>query len=175
MRLFSEEHRTGTLEMMFTAPVEEPVVVLSKFLGTLIFYMLVWVPWGLYLVSLRYYGGTEFDYIPVIGFAVILLFSGASFLSMGLFFSSLTRNQMTAAVMTFVVMLGLVLIFFFKGVGLISPTGALSVWLTRFSFVDTWMLVLKGKLVPRDVVLYLSETAWFLFMTVKVLESRKWR
>jgi ABC-type transport system involved in multi-copper enzyme maturation permease subunit len=173
MRLFSEEHRTGTLEMTFTAPVEETVVVLSKFLAVLIFFMAAWVPWGLYLVSLRGYGKTAFDYMPVIGFAVMLLFSGASFLSMGLFFSSLTRNQLAAAVMTFVVMLALVLVFFAKR--FFSSTGAMNAVLTHISFVDTWFTVLKGKLVPRDLVLYLSATVFWLFLAVKVLESRKWR
>ena len=62
MRLFSEEHRTGTLEMMLTAPVEETVVVLSKFLAALILFLIVWLPWGLYLVSLRCVGGSAFDY-----------------------------------------------------------------------------------------------------------------
>src|SRR5262249_27383118 len=53
MKLFSEEHRTGTLEVVFTAPVSETAVVLSKFLAVFVFFMLAWLPWGLFLISLR--------------------------------------------------------------------------------------------------------------------------
>ena len=175
MRMFSEEHRTGTLEMMFTAPVQETVVVLSKFFAVLTFYMIVWLPWGLYLVSLRVEGGTPFDVMPLIGFAVVLLFTGASFLSMGLFFSSITKNQLVAAVATFVLMLTLVLAFFAQRLRIFPPNGAMRAVLAHISFVDTWMVVLEGKLVPRDVVYYLSATIFWLFATVKVLESRRWR
>src|SRR5256885_1271092 len=56
MRLLSEEQRTGTLEVLFTAPVGETVVVVSKFLASWIFFLLAWVPWGLFLVALRVEG-----------------------------------------------------------------------------------------------------------------------
>ena len=127
MRLFSEEHRTGTLEMMLTAPVEEAVVVLSKFLAALVLFLAVWVPWGLYLVALRVEGGTAFDYRPVVGFAVALLFSGAAFVSMGLFFSSLTKNQLAAAVFTFVFMFALFLISVWRSSDTAPGSGLLSV------------------------------------------------
>jgi ABC-type transport system involved in multi-copper enzyme maturation permease subunit len=173
MRLFSEEHRTGTLEMMLTAPVEETVVVLSKFLAALILFLAVWVPWGLYLVSLRVEGGAAFDYRPVVGFAVALLFSGAAFVSMGVFFSSLTKNQLAAAVFTFVFMFALFLIYFVKE--FLPEESALQPILSHASFVELWDNALRGKLAPRDLVLYLSATIFWLFLTVKVLDSRRWR
>jgi ABC-type transport system involved in multi-copper enzyme maturation permease subunit len=181
MRLFSEEKRTGTLEMMFTAPVDEAVVVVSKFLGALIYFMLVWAPWGLYLVGLRVYGGEAFDYRPLVGFAVALLVSGAAFLSMGLFFSSVTRNQLTAAVFTFsgmIVALLLYVIQFFLPART-ETTGAslnlLRTVLAHISFVDLWETAIKGKMAPRDLLIFLSIAVFWLFLTVKVLESRKWR
>jgi ABC-type transport system involved in multi-copper enzyme maturation permease subunit len=176
MRLFSEEHRTGTLEMMLTAPVEETVVVLSKFLAALILFLAVWVPWGLYLISLRVEGGAEFDYRPVIGFAVALLFNGAAFISMGVFFSSLTKNQLAAAVFTFICMFALFAIYFVVRIrGLLAEDSVLRPILRHASFVDLWFNALKGRLALRDLVLYLSATVFWLFLTVKVLESRKWR
>jgi ABC-type transport system involved in multi-copper enzyme maturation permease subunit len=173
MRVFSEEKRTGTLEMMFTAPVDETVVVLSKFLALLIYFMGVWAPWGLYLVGLRVYGGEAFDYRPLVGFAIALLFSGASFLSMGVFFSSVTRNQLVAAVFTFVGMFVLLLIFF--GQRFLPATHWLRTVLQHVSFVDLWINVMSGRMAPRDLVIYLSATVFWLFLTIKVLESRKWR
>src|SRR5437879_3140322 len=107
MRLLSEEQRTGTLEVLFTAPVGETVVVLSKFLASWIFFMLTWVPWGLFLVALRVEGGQPFEYRPLLSFYIAMACSGAAFLAMGLFFSSLTRNQIVSAILTFVGMLSL--------------------------------------------------------------------
>jgi ABC-2 type transport system permease protein len=173
MRLLSEEQRTGTLEMTLTAPVEETVVVVSKFLAALIFFMLVWVPWGLFLVSLKWWGVTEFDYRPLIGFLVALLFSGSAFVSMGVFFSSLTKNQLAAAVLTFVGMFLLTFIFFLKQD--VPETDVKNIVLTHISYVDLWLNVLQGKLASRDLVIWLSAAIFWLFLSVKVLESRKWR
>jgi ABC-type transport system involved in multi-copper enzyme maturation permease subunit len=173
MRLFSEEHRTGTLEMMFTAPVEEWVVVLSKFAAALIFFLVVWLPWGLYLIDLRAEGGTAFDYLPLLGFGVALLFNGAGFVSMGLFFSSLTRNQLIAAVFTFVGMFFLLAVFWVKDLPFVPD--AIQTALEHLSFVDMWFNAIQGKLATRDMIVYGSATVFWLFLSVKVLESRKWR
>ncbi len=174
MRIFSEEKRTGTLEMMFTAPVDEAVVVLSKFFAVLIYFMLVWAPWGLYLVGLRAWGGEPFDYRPLIGFAIALLATGSAFLSMGVFFSGVTRNQLVAAVFTFVGMF--VLLFFFFAQRLLPGSYA---WLRtvfqHLSFVDLWFSVMQGRMASRDLIIYPSLAIFWLFLTVKVLESRKWR
>src|SRR5579871_5691505 len=114
MRLLSEERRSGTLEVLMTAPLGEGAVVLSKFLAALILYMVVWMPWGLYLVALRIQGRQPFDYYPLLSFFFALLATGAGFLSMGLFFSSLTRNQIIAFFLTVVGMLALLMVFFLK-------------------------------------------------------------
>ncbi len=173
MRLFSEEHRTGTLEMMFTAPVGETVVVVAKFLAAMLLFLAVWAPWGLYLVALRWYGGTEFDYRPLIGFGIALLFSGAAFISLGLFYSSVTRNQLAAAVFTFVSMFALFAIYFIPR--FLSKGSSLSPILMHLAFVNLWIQSLRGRLAPRDLMIYLSAAIFFLFVTVKVLDSRKWR
>src|SRR6516225_3379342 len=99
MRLLSEEKRTGTIEVMLTAPLSETTVVVSKFLAAFFFYILLWVPWGLYLIGLRVEGGQPFDYRPILSFFVAVIFTGATFVSMGLFFSSLTQNQVAAAIL----------------------------------------------------------------------------
>jgi ABC-type transport system involved in multi-copper enzyme maturation permease subunit len=173
MRLLSEEHRSGTLEMTFTAPVEEWVVVLSKFTAALVFFLVVWVPWGLYLVDLRAEGGSPFDYGPLLGFGVALLFNGAGFVSMGLFFSSLTRNQLIAAVLTFVGMFFLLAVFWVKDLYFVPD--ALQTALEHLSFVDMWFNAIQGKLATRDIIVYGSAAVFWLFLSVKVLESRKWR
>jgi ABC-type transport system involved in multi-copper enzyme maturation permease subunit len=172
MRLLSEERRTGTLEVLLTAPVDEPAVVLSKFIAAWVFFMALWVPWGLFLVALRWEGGQPFDWRPLLSFFIGLACSGASFLSMGLFFSSLTRNQIASAVLTFMGMMLLVSLFF-----IIRMLPAASDWrtlATHVSFINLWQSTLEGKLVPRDLLFPLSATVFWLFLTVKVLEARKW-
>ena len=175
MRLLSEEKRTGTLEVLLTAPVNETAVVLSKFLASLVFLLLAWVPWGLFLVALRVENGKAFDFRPLLSFGIAMTFMGAGFMSMGLFFSSLTRNQIASAVLAFVGMIlltGLALIKFNMEDS--SPTNPWVTVLAQVSYIELWFRSLEGQLNPRLLVYHLSATVLWLFMTVKVLESRRW-
>jgi ABC-type transport system involved in multi-copper enzyme maturation permease subunit len=173
MRLFSEEERTQTLEVLLTAPVREAPIVLSKFLAVLVVFMVVWVPYGLFLVALRVEGGQAFDYRPIVSFAIALLCCGAGFVAMGLFFSSLTRSQVVAGVFTAA---GMVLLMVLVWVRRNIPQGsAWSSLLSYTSFVELWRTTLEGKLALRDIMFHLSAAVFWLFLTIKVLESRKWR
>lgn len=170
MRLLSEERRTGTLEVLLTAPIGELTVVLSKFFAALIYYLFLWAPWGMFLVALRVEGGKEFDYRPLLSFAIVLTATGAAFVSMGVFFSSLTRNQIVAAVLTFVGMMVLLGFYFIQD--RVSPQ-----WqavLSQIGFVDLWIESLTGKLFVRSIIVQLSMTVFWLFLAVKALEARKW-
>lgn len=172
MRLLSEEKRSGTLEVLLTAPISEWAVTLSKFLACWLFYMLCWVPAGLFLIGLRVEGGQPFDYRPLLSFYLALGVSGAAFVAVGLFFSSLTRNQIVAAVMTFVVMLMLMVVRwneFLPGLG-----SAVKAGLSRLSYWMLWNQSLRGQLPLRDVLIQASIAVVFVYLTAKVLEARKW-
>jgi hypothetical protein len=172
MRLFAEEKRTGSLEVLLTAPVTETSVVLSKFVATLIFFMVSWVPAALFLVALRVEGGQPFDYRPLLSFYVALLANGAGFVGMGMFFSALTRNQIVAAVLSFVGMLGFIL-FLFIGESLgIGQTAR--IFLGKLSYLSMWREALGGQLPIKDVLLWVSMAVFWVFLTLKVLEVRKW-
>ena len=173
MRLLSEEKRTGTIEVMLTAPLSETTVVVSKFLAAFFFYILLWVPWGLYLIGLRVEGGQPFDYRPILSFFVAVIFTGATFVSMGLFFSSLTQNQVAAAILTFVGMFILTAIYLLKIDWPEDDPGRII--LDHISYIDLWINSLDGRLQPRDLVYNVSATVFWLFLAVKVLEARKWR
>jgi ABC-2 type transport system permease protein len=173
MRMLSEEKRTGTLEVLLTAPVNETSIVLSKFLAALIFFMVLWIPWGLFLIGLRVGGGQPFDYRPLIAFFIALLFSGAGFLGMGLFFSSLTRNQIASAVLTAMGMLVLIGLYF--GTFMVSQGSAWTTVLSDVSYISLWQSSLQGKLAPRALLFHLSAAIFWVFLTVKVLEARKWK
>ncbi len=172
MRLMAEEKRSGTYEVLMCAPVKETTVVLSKFVAGLTFFMILWGIWGLYLIALRVESAKEFDYRPVISFYIALLFSGAGFISMGLFFSSLTKSQIVGAMLCFVGMLTLIVISMIYSLPDVGP-----VWQAVFrhlSFRQLWIDSLQGRVHVRDMILQGSFSIFWLFLTVKVLEARRW-
>jgi ABC-2 type transport system permease protein len=173
MRLLSEEKRSGTLEMLLTVPVNEITVTLSKFLAAWLFYLLTWAPALLFLVGLRSMGGDEFDYRPLLSFMFTVAATGAGFIAMGLFFSCITRNQIIAAVFTFVGMT-LHLAFYLMVHSDQTNLGAWADILEYASFIDLWIRSLEGVLAPRYLVFHLSVAVFFLYLTNKVLEARKW-
>ena len=173
MRLFSEEKRTGTLEVLLTAPVGEWQVVLSKFLATWFFYLIVWVPLGLYLVGLRAAGG-PFDYRPMLSYYLCQAACGAGFVAMGLFFSVTTRNQIVAAVLTFTGMFGLLLTVVLRSVQLSETWAPLKSVAARLDYFTAWQNALGGQLSISFVAVYASVAVFWLVATVKVLEARRW-
>lgn len=172
MRLVSEEKRSGTYEVLMSAPVSEAPVVISKLLAALAFYMLIWGVWLLFLLDVRVESGKAFEYRPLISFYLALAASGASFLAMGLFFSCLTRNQIVAAAMTFVGMVAWIGLFLIaRDVPEESTKAAV---LNHLSFVQLWAESLQGRLHIRDMIVQVSVAVFWCFLSVKVLEARRW-
>ena len=183
MRLFSEEKRTGSLEVLLTAPVSDWQVVLSKFFAALGMFMVLWLPWALNLLSLRLEVGKPFDFRPLLAFGLALLASGASFVAMGLFFSSLTKNQIVSAALTFMGMMVLIAFYFFEDFdpGSLSVLGIgdktfeiVKAAIRAMSFIDMWIEAIRGKIWLKDVCFHMSAALMWLFMSVKVLEARRW-
>lgn len=112
MRLVAEERRSGTLEPLLTAPIAEPSVILGKYLGGLAFYAALWAPTLLYVLMLRAYApeGTAPDAGPIVAGYLGTLVVSSSALAIGLFFSTVTRNQILAAVLSFVTLAMLLLV-----------------------------------------------------------------
>jgi ABC-2 type transport system permease protein len=171
MRMLSEEKRSGTLEVLLTAPVDEWHIVLAKFLAGLRVFMLCWYLWGVFFIALRIEGDRPFDYRPFITFLVALVCMGAGFVAMGVFFSSVTRHQVLAAVVTFVAMMVLTLLYF---LGQDSDVPWLRTVISYVSYIDLWIESARSKIIPRLLVLHLTMAAFWLYLTVKVLEARKW-
>jgi ABC-type transport system involved in multi-copper enzyme maturation permease subunit len=185
MRLLSEEKRSGTLEVVLTAPVGEGTLIASKFVATLLYFMLLWVPWLLFLLALRLESGQPFDVRPVLGFVLTLFVSGAGFIAMGMFFSSVTQNQIVAAALTFAGMVVLMVFYFFGGMDLkgllsfleIRTASTFDLIRTVFktmSFIDMWFEAVSGKVMLKDVAFHASAAVMWLLATYKVLEARRW-
>jgi ABC-2 type transport system permease protein len=178
MRLLSEEKRSGTLEVMLTAPVSEISLVLSKFLAASIFFALLSVPWGIFLLSLRVGTGQPFDYLPLLSFMVANLAIGAGLMAMGLFFSALTQHQLVSFALTFGMMLAFTAAFFMVRNGEGTPGAeshsVMQTVLRQISYIHLWIDALNGRLAFKYVVYHVTAAVFWLFATVKVLDARKW-
>jgi ABC-2 type transport system permease protein len=176
MRLLSEEKRSGTIEVLMTAPVTESEVVLSKYIAAMVVYALLWLPSIVYLWVLQRYGSAQFDVMPVLGIYIGVLTVGAMFVSIGLFFSSMTRNQLVAAMMCFACIL---LVFaIFVGSIYAEQRPAWSSWAPVLKFIGVFWHLQDfglGKMNLEYLLLHVSVAVFMLFLTVKVLESSKWR
>jgi ABC-2 type transport system permease protein len=111
MRLFAEERRSGTIEGLLTVPVTETEVVLAKWLAGVLMFIALLVPFALYLPFLYFQAKFDFDLGPILTLGLGLLTMGMAFVAIGLLLSSLTRNQLIAAIWTFVILFTLVVIF----------------------------------------------------------------
>jgi ABC-2 type transport system permease protein len=175
MRLFAEERQVGTIEALMTAPVSEAEVVLGKYAGALTFALAVSLPALSSLFILAYLSPglsvRQLDGGAIAGGVLILVLMAAACTAVGLLASLLTRNQIVAAVTCFAAIL------FPLVVGqMLALTSLMPVGLAAYVSADGHVLSFaRGSIDTRPVVLYLSLTALLLFISVRVLESRRWR
>jgi ABC-2 type transport system permease protein len=174
MRIFSEEYRGGTIELLWTSPVSSTEILVGKFLGSLALYA------GMLSLTLVYIGVayiyTDADAHPDIGIVASsylgMMLMGATFISIGIFASSLTENQIVAAVISFSLLLFFLVIGAAAGyVGNFSAKEFLA-YISFSTHIDSFI---KGVIVLRDIVYYVTFTGFMLFLTNRVLESRRWR
>lgn len=168
MRLLAEEKRTSTAQLLFTSPVRLGEVVAGKYAAAVILLSGILLI-TLYMPLMVWAYGT-LDWGPVLtGYLGTVLLIGA-FVSLGLFASSLTENQIVAAVLTF----GILLVFWLLGWAA-QLGGDLSQVFENLSIVTHLESFLRGVIEVKDVVYYLSVSAFGLFLTHRVLDSNRWR
>ncbi len=176
MRLFAEEFRLGTIEPLMTAPVRDWQVVLSKFFGALIFYIILWLPTLLYFAIFQ-----AITHQPAansggayLGAYLMLLLLGMFYLSVGCLASVLTKNQIIAAIISFCV---ITLLFFLGLVSfiLLDVSSSTRQLLGYFSAIEQMGTLSRGEIDTRPMVLYLSMTIVMLVLTHQAFQSRKWR
>ncbi|MCP4202949.1 MAG: ABC transporter permease subunit [bacterium] len=170
MRLLSEERRSGTIEVLMTAPITETQVVLGKYLAALAFYVVLWAPTLAYAGVIARYSSV--DWGPVASGYLGIIGVGSVFLAAGVLASALTRSQLIAALLTFVI---LVPMFTF---GLLENLVNNELAKQAFGYLNLWQHMddfAKGIVDSRRLVYYLSATATFLFLATRTLAVRKWR
>ncbi len=170
MRLISEELRSGTIETLMTAPVSETDVVLGKFIGAFLFYMVMLATTLVYAVILSVYG--QVDWGLILSSYIGLLLLGGLYLAVGIFFSACTKNQIISVICTIILLL--ILTFMVKVLAL-KQTGGVGLLLHHLSIREHFDDFTRGLVDTNHLVFFLTTTGLFLFLTAKVLESRRWR
>ena len=169
MRLLSEEKKIKTDELLHTSPLSVNQIILGKYFASLFVLLIMLLLVGILTFLTFIYGNPELK--PILAGNLGLLLMGAAFMAVGIFFSSLTENQIVAAVLTF----GALLLFWVLNWASYSAGGIWKDVLNYLSFFQHFDDMTKGILDTTDIVYYLSFIFFGLFLTHSVIQSRRWR
>jgi len=169
MRLFAEEKKLGTMELLWTYPVRDGEIVLGKFLAAWLFYVVMLAATAAGPLILHAY--EPFHVPPVLAGYLGMLLLGTAFIACGLFISSLTENQVVSAMVTY----GVLVLFWFLTWNEEAASYALMRWLLGVSLFDRFYNFTRGVIDTKDVVFFLMFAAFFLFLTWQSLATRSWR
>jgi ABC-2 type transport system permease protein len=171
MKLLAEEQRMGTLELLLTAPVHDWQIVLGKFLGSFVlFVVMLLAPTLWYVLILQVFGPP--DYGPIVSAYLGFVLIGAACLAIGVFVSSLTQSQVIAFIVGFVILL---MMWIADSALAVMGPGALSDALTYLALPRHFNDLFSGIVDTTDVVYAFSMMAIFLFLATQVLQARRWR
>jgi ABC-2 type transport system permease protein len=176
MRLFALEKFSGTFETLMTAPVTEFQVVLAKFTAGLLFYVMSWLPLLACLLVVRHYAHEPgaFD-AGVVGSTFLgILLIGAVFVSLGCCASSITKSQMAAGMISLLFGISIFCIGVLADRFPTQPGWQAQV-LSTLAIFEQMHDFARGVIDTRAIVLYVSLTLFFLFVTLRIVESRRWK
>jgi ABC-2 type transport system permease protein len=169
MRLFAEEKRSGTIELLVTSPIRDMEIIVGKWLAALLMYACVMGVSALNLLVLFAYGKP--DWKPMLVGYLGLLLQGGCLLAIGTFISTTTRNQIIAGVGTFAICLLLWVLDWVTA----FETSASSKVISYLSVVTHFEPFSKGVLDTKDIIFYFSAIFLGLFLTARSMESLRWR
>ena len=169
MRAYAEEKRSGTIELLLTSPLTDFQIIVGKFLGAMALYGCMLAVTLIHIGLLFLYGRPEWK--PIVTAYIGLLLMGGCFIAVGLFISSLTRNQIVAGMVTFAVFL---MLWIITWIG--SFSGPTVDKLTQYlSIIDHFDDFGKGVLDTTHIIYYVSFITFGLFLTAKSVDSERWR
>jgi ABC-2 type transport system permease protein len=176
MRALALEKASGTYENLMTTPVSDWTVVLAKYTGAMLFYILMWLPLIGCLFLVRYYTNdpSVFETGTIAATYVGIILVGSVYISMGCFTSALTRSQIIAAMNGLALGFALFLLSYLA-MRFTSGTGWQAQFFGQISLIEQMEDFARGQIDTRPVVYYLSLTMFFLFLTFKLVESRRWK
>ena len=171
MRLFAEEKRQGTIELLATSPVTDLQIVIGKFLAAAGLYALMIVAGLINVAGIWLYASSKPEWKPVLTGGLGLFLLGACFLAMGTFVSTLTRNQVVAAILTFCLCLCMWTLGWAD-----EPTAGPVMKAVAYLGVTSHLEdLVKGVVDLKDVVFYLTVITFGLFLAHQSVESQRWR
>ena len=171
MGIFSEERKRGTIELLMTSPVTETQIVLGKFLAELSLFVIMLLPTAVYLIFMNLHSDPRPPWsVMLVGYLGVLLL-GSGLLALGSFISSLTESQIIAAVLTFGAFL-ILWVIDAGGRGGDSTVGQVLQYLSVIHHYDDFT---RGIVDTTGVVYYLSFFVFFVFLTVRSIDSIRWR
>ena len=169
MRLFAEEKKLGTIELLWTYPFKDWQIILGKFLACFFFFVLMVLCTFVYLVLFA--SVYTFDWASPLGGYLGIILLGATFIACGTFISSLTENQVVSAMSTY----GVLVFFLFLTWNEEAFGPQFVSTINRLSLFDRFEDFAKGVVNTKDVAFFVLVTLLFLCLTLQSLESRKWR
>ena len=174
MRMFAEEKRSGTLELLFTRPVSEWQIVISKFLAAWILVLISIIPTLVYFVSVYLLGAPQgnIDTGGTWGSYIGLLFLGGIYAALGVYSSSLTDNQIVAFILA--VMLSFLFYLGFDLLSTVFAQGEFVHLVEKLGIQFHYLSISRGVLDSRDLIYFAAVIFIFLYATRYVLLSRKW-
>lgn len=175
MRSFAEENQSGTIELLITKPVSEFKIVLGKYLAYSTLVLIALIPTLFYYYSVYQLGSPKgnLDSGAIVGSYIGLLFLGCSFVAIGLFASSLTKNQIVAFVLgTFLCFMFYWAFFFLSKLPIF--VGTVDDIVQMIGIDHHYMAMSKGAIDTRNVIYFLTLIYFFIYLTQTSLESRKW-
>lgn len=169
MRTMSEEKKNKTDQCLLTAPVSLFGIVAGKFLAALLIYVLGVAITVVYAIVVSAFSAPDWNVI--VGNIVGLVLLGAAFIAVGIFCSSFTENQVVSAVTSFIVM---IVLYLFSTIGNLIPVEFISKIFSRLSFWERYYGFTYGLFDLSNALFFVSAVVVFLFLTVRVLEKRRW-
>jgi len=169
MRLFAEEKKLGTMELMWTYPVRDGEIVAGKFLAAWVCFMVMLLPTVINPVLFYYFH--PFDIGPLVAAYLGLILLATAFIACGMFVSSLTENQVVSAMVTY----GILVFFWFLTWNEEATNEYLLQVLLGLSLFDHFYNFTRGVIDTRDIVFFAMFISLFLFFTLRSLSARQWR
>ncbi|MBQ2592150.1 MAG: ABC transporter permease subunit [Candidatus Riflebacteria bacterium] len=170
MRLISEEKKNKTIELLLTSPISPTEIIIGKFIASLLLYCLLFL-FTLEFPFIIYHYSPEFDWGPVYTGYLGLVLMGSAFISVGLFASTISENQIISAMACF----GILLLFWFFGWSKDIFENAFGQILSNLSLFDRFSDFLRGIIDSGNVIFFIVFTFIWLFLATRVLESDRWR
>lgn len=174
MRSFAEEKRSGTIEILLTKPLTEFQIIFAKYMAGVILVLFSLLPTLVYFFTVYHYASPvgNVDTGGIMGSYIGLFFLASGFVSVGIFSSSLTDNQLAS----FIISMFLCMLCYmgFQAIASVMPIGAASDFVFQLGIIAHYDSMSRGVIDTRDLIYFISLVALFLMLTKLVLESRKW-